>query len=376
MGLSLNNNVKFACAVLALVFFCEYVIYYVVLLQCLWPQLDSRHVDETVPAKPDAEPVRVMLLADTHLLGSRNGHWFDKLRREWQMYRTFQTAMNIHKPDVVFFLGDLFDEGLWCSEKEFDYYVKRFHDLFYVPKGTQVFVAVGNHDIGFHYGISPYLHERFATAFNAPPVRLVSIKGNHFVLINSMAMEGDGCFLCRPAELQLQRISKRLKCTKGVGKCDRDLLLDIYSRPIVLQHFPMYRESDAICHEPDEAPEEIKTQKFRERWECLSRESSQMLYDYLNPRLVVTGHTHHGCHLLHGKDIHEWTIPSFSWRNKNNPSFMLAVFTPNNYAVSKCMMPQESTIISIYIFGATSIALWIILTYRRFCRRTRWFKRK
>jgi hypothetical protein len=59
------------------------------------------------------------------------------------------------------------------------------------------------------FRISPYLHERFASAFDAQSVRLVSVKGNHFVLVNSMAMEGDGCFLCRPAELQLQKISSK-----------------------------------------------------------------------------------------------------------------------------------------------------------------------
>lgn len=46
-----------------------------------------------------------MVLADTHLLASREGHWFDKWRREWQMHRAFQTAMTLHKPDVVFVLG-------------------------------------------------------------------------------------------------------------------------------------------------------------------------------------------------------------------------------------------------------------------------------
>lgn len=44
------------------------------------------------------------------------------------------------------------------------------------------------------------------------------------------------------------------------------------------QHFPMYRESDAECSEPDQAPEDEKTQKFRERWECLSKESSEQVW--------------------------------------------------------------------------------------------------
>jgi hypothetical protein len=51
-----------------------------------------------------------------------------------------------------------------------------------------------------------------------------------------------------------------------------------------------------------------------------------------------------------------------------------AVFTPNNYAVSKCPLPRESTVIWLYIFGGAAIFFWITLTYRRLCRRSRWFK--
>lgn len=67
------------------------------------------------------------------------------------MYRAFQTAMALHKPELVFVLGDLMDEGQHCSNAEFKSYIKRFYNLFYVPKGTKMFITVGNHDIGFHY---------------------------------------------------------------------------------------------------------------------------------------------------------------------------------------------------------------------------------
>lgn len=74
--------------------------------QCGWPTLDTRKEDLTVSqTEATDKPVRAMFIADTHLLGSREGHWFDKLRREWQMYRAFQTMMTIHRPDVVFILG-------------------------------------------------------------------------------------------------------------------------------------------------------------------------------------------------------------------------------------------------------------------------------
>lgn len=92
-----------------------------------------------------------MLLADTHLLGPYHGHWFDKLRREWQMHRAFETTISLHKPDVVFILGDVFDEGQMVNDQHFETYLLRFHQIFHTPSHIKVYSAVGNHDVGFHY---------------------------------------------------------------------------------------------------------------------------------------------------------------------------------------------------------------------------------
>lgn len=69
---------------------------------------------------PETNRTNIMILADTHLLGIYRGHWLDQLKRyfyfskfcdfknlfsEWQMYRSFQTAVRHFKPDAVFFLG-------------------------------------------------------------------------------------------------------------------------------------------------------------------------------------------------------------------------------------------------------------------------------
>lgn len=59
------------------------------------------------------------------------------------------------KESLFFFninLGDVFDEGQWCSSTEFENYIQRFNSLFYVPKDTRLYVVAGNHDMGFHYG--------------------------------------------------------------------------------------------------------------------------------------------------------------------------------------------------------------------------------
>jgi len=52
---------------------------------------------------------------------------------------------------------------------------------------------------------------------------------------------------------------------------------DIFHNEYFFQHYPMYRESDEICNELDQAPNEIKAIKFRERWECLSKEASEQV---------------------------------------------------------------------------------------------------
>jgi len=308
---------------LCTLFYCEFLVYYLVLWQCSYPTSSS------------TESTRAMVLADTHLLGSRKGHWFDKLRREWQMHRAFQTAQTFFSPQHVFFLGDLFDEGLWCPPAEFEYYVQRFHSLFPSGKDTRIHVVPGNHDMGFHYALSPYLDKRFKSAFSTKAVQLKVINKVPFVLINSMAFEGDDCFLCKPAVKALKALQQKLN---GLPP------------PVLLSHFPLYRRSDAHCSEPDEALPEEKEVLFRERWECISSDSSNLLLSLIRPRLVLSGHTHHGCNTTHGQGVTEISISSFSWRNKVNPAFLLTTFDPlGNYEVSKCYMPNEDNVINAYI---------------------------
>ncbi|KAB0798267.1 hypothetical protein PPYR_09260 [Photinus pyralis] len=359
---------QFIILLLCLVVSCEWFVYYVVQLQCDWPTINS-----TLSVQHNNEKaLRTMVFADTHLLGSRRGHWFDKLRREWQMYRAFQTALTLHRPDVVFLLGDITDEGDYCSDDEFRYYVKRFDSLFATPFDVKIFVVAGNHDMGFHYRITPYLNKRFISGFNASAVQFVTLGGNHFVLINSMALERDGCFLCKSAELQLAQIEKKLNCLKSEGNCQRDNLT--YSRPILMQHFPLYRETDEVCNEPDEAPFPLKSKKYREGWDCLTTGSTYQLLKQIDPRVVISGHTHYGCtrNLSNGRGV-EFTLASFSWRNTNTPSYGLFVFEANNYAFSKCLMPRETTVIMCYILGSVSLLIWLV--YAIYCSyRKRKFK--
>ncbi|EDW75842.1 uncharacterized protein Dwil_GK15156 [Drosophila willistoni] len=350
----------YACFVIVLcaLIFCEYVADFVVLQKCKWPEIKrKKYVDD---------PLRALIIADTHLLGPHRGHWLDKLYREWHMTRAFQASTRLLQPDVVFVLGDLFDEGDMVSDKQFQEYVWRFLKLFHLPPGIPLISVAGNHDVGFHYKMHPFFMNRFESYLNYSLVHLYTIKQIHFVLINSMAMESDGCMFCAEAESALKNISRTLHCMKypQEAECARTRRHP-YSQPILLQHFPTYRISDKVCMEHD-AP---NIEAFRERMDVISKDATDMLGDLLKPRLSFAGHSHHYCHSVNRLGIEEFTVASFSWRNKVNPSFMMATLTPDDYAVAKCKMLPQQFVYNSY-FCATAICLILIL-----CQLRIWLKK-
>ena len=112
---------------------------------------------------------------------------------------------------------------------------------------------------------------------------------------------------------------------------------------------------------------------YRPQWDCLSEQSSKLLIEKIKPRLVLSGHTHHGCKNLHtlpnGRKVPEWSVASFSWRNRNNPVIVLATLTQEEFVLNKCYLPQESTVINIYILGSFLIFLYAIANRRKIFRR-------
>jgi len=78
-----RQTALFISAIGVLVLYNEWLVYYFVLLQCQWPTLNVETNDFTVNDDDGTaiSPLHIMALADTHLLGTREGHWFDQLRR-------------------------------------------------------------------------------------------------------------------------------------------------------------------------------------------------------------------------------------------------------------------------------------------------------
>ncbi|MEQ2214102.1 Metallophosphoesterase 1, partial [Xenoophorus captivus] len=115
--------------------------------------------------------------------------------------------------------------------------------------------------------------------------------------------------------------------------------------------------SDASCTGQDAAPPEERHLLFREKYDVLSKEASQR---WFKPRLILSGHTHSGCEVLHDNKYPEISVPSFSWRNRNNPSFILALVSPSGYSLSKCFLPEESTVIAVYCSAGACLLLLLL----------------
>ncbi|XP_053427242.1 metallophosphoesterase 1 isoform X3 [Nycticebus coucang] len=279
---------KLIAVVFAVLLFCEFLVYYLVIFRCDWPAVTTpAHGSKPAPLAP---VLKAMFLADTHLLGEVRGHWLDKLRR--------MTA----------------------------YKIKRFEKIF-------------------------------------SSERLFSWKGINFVMINSVALEGDRCILCSKAEAELIAISHRLNCSREQDPashlCGEGQPLPV-SAPVLLQHYPLYRRSDENCSGEDAAPLEERNIPFQERYDVLSQEASQKLLWWLRPRLVLSGHTHSGCEVLHPGGITELSVPSFSWRNRNNPSFIMGSITSTGHALSKCSLPREDMVLATYCGAAGFLAVLLL----------------
>ncbi|XP_015794577.1 metallophosphoesterase 1 isoform X1 [Tetranychus urticae] len=303
-----------------------FLLHFTSIYPCDWPCPDCK----------DDKWLRVMILTDVHLLGKRKGHPVDQFVREWEMSIAFQTAVKLRQPEMVIFLGDLLDEGLTVDQDDFNKYVERFKRTFPMTEETKKIFIVGNHDIGFHDRVAyyPYLRKRWEKAFNSSLADITTVKGIKFITINSMAIEGDGFDLVQETKENLLRVEDSLKKS------------DLPGRPIILQHFPLYRKNDDICHEIDSQKGKDRFHEFNPGLECLSPKVSEMLLNKFKPRLIFNGHIHSGCVVNHTKyDAEEWTVASFSWRNRQDPNFLLLSISPDAYAIRKCFLPSEINIV-------------------------------
>lgn len=64
----------------------------------------------------------------------------------------------------------------------------------------------------------------------------------------------------------------------------------------------------------------------------------------------------------------EWTVASFSWRNTPQPAFLLLTLSENELLVNKCLLPNELTIICIYVVVASLCFCYMVYIVAKCCK--------
>lgn len=212
----------------------------------------------------------------------------------------------------------------------------------------------GNHDIGWHYEMTPKLKNRFDDTFHTHSVQWLIVNGLNFVTVNSVTMEGDYCQLCAEADRQLKRIGRRLCPEKHCPE---------RNRAVVLTHYPLFKQGLQKCgHDWDTRPAgDLFWDESVQKWNCFHSNATDEILSLLKPRLVFNGHTHYGCITRYGSETIEWTIASFNYRYLFSPTFLLMTINENDYAIRKCYLIHG---LLFYFVDLFIISLFLILIFR------------
>lgn len=130
---------------------------------------------------------------------------------------------------------------------------------------------------------------------------------------------------------------------------------------ILLTHFPLYRVNDLNCgdlrsNERGHITYLDPASRYQKHRHVLSPPLSKYLLDTIRPSLVLSGHTHAYCAQHHRVEsmngfpmnISEYTIPSFAWSQRPDPSYaVLNLDFSISPELQLCHLPDERFIATI-----------------------------
>lgn len=188
---------------LILIFYNEFLVYWQAYFN--WPSL----------FKTQNTDIRLLLVADPQLIGDNDEPWYQDFIAKWDSDRylenTYRLALAHTKPDLVIFLGDLFDEGLKASDKQFDSYYKRFSKIFKLKEmhhrnQTKIIYISGDNDIGGEYrnDRSKRLDKRFENYFGS----LVDLKRHEYLSFLKLDLDKSSSFYTKNKRDSVRKLIK------------------------------------------------------------------------------------------------------------------------------------------------------------------------
>jgi hypothetical protein len=107
----------------------------------------------------------ILIVSDPQLVGYRNEEYGGIARWDSDRYlkNGFDAAVASAQPQMILFLGDLFDEGVIMSAQEFNWTLERFENIFSHIKNIPTIYVPGDNDIG---GEFEPIYQRLVSRFN------------------------------------------------------------------------------------------------------------------------------------------------------------------------------------------------------------------
>ena len=224
--------------------------------------------------------------------------------------------------DGIIVVGDIFDEGYSASDKLFASFAARHKAIFVHGSSSSAPVAlvVGNHDADDGRRHSLRKVRRFEEIAGGPVNGAFDFLNLSMARIDSMATHAHAPESVR-SELKMFLQGERQKVSDGID--------------ILLTHMPLFRKNDANCG-PLRAAEAGGTtynhplESYAAK-DVVSKAFTEDILNTLQPRLVLSGHTHALCHSkIDGKEKR----PRRSYSRRGHcPSDELAHATDPGYAI-------------------------------------------
>jgi hypothetical protein len=350
----------------------EMLSYWVPLSTCSWPHLPSS-------SSPDDRHFKIAVVADPQIMDStshglsRKSFLLELVQFYTDLYmrRAFHSTILPFRPDEILFLGDQFDGGPYLSDEEWQDSMSRFKHIFglneqrsnsYIP----IHYLSGNHDIGYsaYYMQHPEVINRYEKEFGKRNYNF-SVGKVEFIVVDAQTLDG-------PKEGK--ETSSSWDFIQNISKAA------VQNPRVLLTHIPLYRPDNTPCGQYRSSPI-INQRVHRSAFEqgityqnYLSKESSDLLLSKIKPLLVLSGHDHDQCTVIHSTpfgSVTEHTLGTVSWQQGTlYPSFMLlSVSSGNSGSVSNddtnhlvstqlCFLPLQT---HIYIWYLCQALVTIVL---------------
>ncbi|KAJ3697141.1 hypothetical protein LUZ61_000846 [Rhynchospora tenuis] len=340
----------------------EMVSFWVPLSSCSWPHLSSS------PSSDDHH-LKIAVIADPQIMDStthglsRKSFILELLQFYTDLYmrRAFHSSILPFKPDEILFLGDQFDGGPYLSDEEWQESMSRFKHIFGLNEQTRnsyipIHYLSGNHDIGYsaYYTQHPEVITRYEKEFGKRNYNF-TVGKVEFLVIDAQTLDGpkDG----RETSSSWDFIESFSEANKNPR--------------VLLTHIPLHRPDNTPCGQHRSSPI-INQRVYRSGFDqgityqnYLSKESSELLLSKIKPVLVLSGHDHDQCTVVHSTpsgQVTEHTLGTVSWQQGNlYPSFMLlSVLSGNASSVSNDDLNHSVSSQLCYLPLQTHIYIWYL----------------